>query len=156
VTRPHRRDKDIKNASVIAGLRMEPDLARVLTAYALDHMEQDRDGRVDVGLVTRYLLRIGLGWSAGNASDMGVHRTSTAVPGLRVEPALLKRIEKARDNRGHAGRAAAIRHILRMQLGFTEEASLAREDNFERIAAARREMAEATRAALALAPEGDR
>lgn len=57
VTRPYRRDKGITKASAIAGLRLEPALARALTDAARSQFGGN------VAATARHLLRLGLGWN---------------------------------------------------------------------------------------------
>lgn len=139
MTRAHRRDKGVKNASIIAGLRCEPALALRLTGRALEGQRDDR-GRADVAAMARYLLRMGVGWGHARAGA-DVLCPSVTIPGLRVEHDLVTAVDKWSDQLG-LGRAGTIRHLLRLQLGFTESASLAAEARFTEIAEARRALME--------------
>lgn len=64
MTRPNRRrDKDVRDSSVIAGLRMEPELAQALVNHARDLAEQLGLQKANVAATTRHLLRVALGWN---------------------------------------------------------------------------------------------
>jgi hypothetical protein len=142
MTRRTRRDKDTKNASVIAGLRMEPKLAVKLTAWALANIPRDTQNRTDVGAAARWLLYIGLGASSDTALRLEQEpRPSPVVPGLRLAQRTIDSIE-THSLRLRLNRAATVRHLLRLQLGWTAEASLETEGNYAAIAEARRALME--------------
>lgn len=127
-----RRDVNVRGGNVIKGFRMEPDLARRLTAYARVNFAGD-DGRADLAHAARSLLRAQLGISP--ELDSGPLPVTTR--GMKVEVALNRRIEThARDI--DLGVVGTIRHLLRIALGILPSESLARERHFAMIAEMRR------------------
>ena len=64
MTRPYRRDKDVRDGSVIAGLRMEPALAQALTGRAREIALQLGLPKANIAATARHLLRVALGWPA--------------------------------------------------------------------------------------------
>lgn len=67
MTRRTRTDKDVMDGSVIAGLRMEPDLAAALRLYAINQARAHGDHRAkgNVAAAARHLLREALQVNGG-------------------------------------------------------------------------------------------
>lgn len=63
MTRPYRRDKGVRSASVIAGLRLEKDTALRLVESARAHAADNSLAEVNIAAYARHLLRVGLGMS---------------------------------------------------------------------------------------------
>jgi hypothetical protein len=152
MTRPHRRDWKVKNASVITGLRLEPAIASQLCYAAREHAVDER-GRGDVAQMARYFIRTGLGYTTAqsNALEDGTLKPKRLC-GLALEEEVERRlVEHAREvfwNRYPAGRAAltpTARHLIRLGLGMPAAESLRREEQFASLAAALREVREAHR-----------
>ncbi len=60
MTRKTRRDRGVYNGSVIAGLRLEPELAQALVEYARGQAAAHGEARANVASAARDLLRRGL------------------------------------------------------------------------------------------------
>jgi hypothetical protein len=135
MTLPYRRDKDIKNSSVIAGLRMEPKLAQALTEWARAHA-RDEDNRANVVRAVRYLLGEACGFDAERH-----HGTQSFMiaAGLRGSKAFSEAVT-AYCKRMEMPPASAIRHALRTQLGWDAEDSLETEQGFAEIAEHKRNL----------------
>lgn len=142
MTRVHRRDKNIKFASVIAGVRMEPDLAQRLCAAAIERV-QDEHGRGDVAQLARYLIRTGLGipHSEANAREERADVANCGVPGLKLESDVCQQLARTADQLG-LNKLATVRHYIRLGLGIRNEVSLQREERFAEIASAKRGLLE--------------
>lgn len=69
MTRPYRRDKGVRSASVIAGLRLEKDTAARLVESARVHAEAHGLAEVNVAAYARHLLRVGLGMSPSDSEE---------------------------------------------------------------------------------------
>lgn len=137
-----RRDKDTKNASVIAGLRLEPTLAVKLTDYSL-YLRPAGEGKGDVAAAARRAMRMGSGTPADIAEHEELHLRpiGNLIRGLRLDERLAAIINET-ARRYELGPAGAARHLLRMSLGWTMDASLEAERTYSAIAAARREIYE--------------
>ena len=142
MTRPHRRDRNVKSASVIAGARMEPDLAQRLCAAAIDRVP-DEHGRGDVAQLARYLVRTGLGipHSEANIREERADLADCGVPGLKLEADVCQQLARAADHHG-LNKLATVRHFIRLGLGIRNEVSLQREERFAEIASAKRGLLE--------------
>lgn len=132
-----RRDKDTKNASVIAGLRLEPELALKLTDYALREREAG-ERQADVASAARRCLRIGLGQTPEQALAAEAYTCPDGiVRGLRVDVALGTAV-RALARKYSLVNSGAARHLLRLAFGISVQESLRRERVFAEIAAQRR------------------
>lgn len=142
MTRPHRRDKNVKFASVVAGARMEPDLAQRLCAAAIERAP-DKYGRGDVAQLARYLIRTGLGipHSEANIREEQAELDNCGVPGVRLEADVCQQLARAADHLG-LGKLGVVRHYIRLGLGIRNEVSLQREERFAEIASAKRGLME--------------
>jgi hypothetical protein len=142
VTRPHRRDKNVRFASVIAGVRLEPDLAQRLCAAAIERAPDER-GRGDVAQLARYLVRTGLGipHSEANIREERAELGNCGVPGLRLEVDVCQQLARTADQLG-LNKLATVRHYIRLGLGIRKEVSLQREERFAEIASAKRGLLE--------------
>ena len=142
MTRPHRRDKNVRFASVIAGVRLEPDVAQRLCAAAIERVP-DKHGRGDVAQLVRYLIRTGLGipHDQANAREERVDIANCGVPGLRLEADVCQQLARAADHLG-LNKLATVRHYIRTGLGIRNEVSLQREERFAEIASAKRGLLE--------------
>ena len=142
MTRPHRRDKNVKGASVIAGARMEPDLAQRLCAAAIERAT-GKHGRGDVAQLARYLIRIGLGipHDQANVREEQAALGDCGVPGLKLEADVCQQLSRVADQLG-LGKLGTVRHYVRLGLGIRNEVSLNREERFAEIASAKRGLME--------------
>lgn len=143
-----RRDADVKNSSVITGLRLEPELAHRLVESARKAAEKTnpRTGRpiADVATHTRDLLR--QHFKVQRSDDVLGDRPpagmqGSPIAGLKLDPPLAAAIRAFRGSR--LGIAGSVRHALRLALGWTVEDSLRQERKFAEIAASKRELFEA-------------
>lgn len=128
MTRRMRRDAGIRHASIITGLRMEPRLARALSAAA--------EG-ASVAAYARDLLTLALRGTTTADTEDGPMVILAA--GFRAPKSLSDAIHAFRN--AHAPQltiAGTIRHLLRMQLGVSARESLASEAFFQDIAVQRR------------------
>lgn len=147
MTRSIRRDKGVKFASVITGLRMEPKLAADLTAVAHEHAEvraANMGGgsmKADIAFTTRYLLRQALKFQSPDHDE--ISNGSTPVAGLRCEAALANALRREQKKTGMT-LAGTARHLLRVALGASVSESLDVENRFAMIAEARRGLSEET------------
>lgn len=142
MTRPHRRDKNVKSASVIAGARLEPDVAQRLCAAAIERVP-DKHGLGDVAQLVRYLVRTGLGipHSEANAREERAALGDCGVPGLKLETDVCQQLARHADHLG-LNKLATVRHYIRLGLGLRNEVSLQREERFAEIASAKRGLLE--------------
>lgn len=142
----HRRDKDVVNDGLVAGLRMEPKLAQKLCEEARRLAPRAVHGRVkgDVAEFARSLLRRGLGWTHDQSEAMeALELKPKRLTGLTLETAVHTRLHQLATHRFSGNVASAARHLLRIGLGVDEAESLRREDAFASLAAALREVREA-------------
>lgn len=78
MTRPTRRDKDVRMSSVIAGLRLEPDTATRLVESAKAHAADHNLAEVNIAAYARHLLRVGLGMGAAESMERELAFTKIA------------------------------------------------------------------------------
>lgn len=135
-----RRDRGVKNTSVISGLRLEADAATRLCDRA---REQAVDkGKGDVAQLARYYIRIGLGYSHQEANALEVTELKPKqVRGLVLETAVEAHLRRRQYTLG-LGCAGTARHLIRLGLGYSKEESLRREERFASLAAAIQEVRE--------------
>ena len=145
MTRAHRRDKDIKSASVIAGVRLEPDAAQRLCAAAIERASDGHPQRPrgDVAQLVRYFVRTGLGipHDDANAREERAELGDCGVPGLKLEADVCQQLARSADHIG-LNKLATVRHYIRLGLGIRPEVSLQREERFAEIASAKRGLAD--------------
>lgn len=141
MTRPLRRDALTKGASVITGLRLEPETAQQLCARAVEDARDIKTGRGNVSALARYFIRTGLGLSHADANRREEHGAfSSCVAGLAMEPDLCARLTSTARRLG-LPKAGAARHFLRLGLGFSAENSMEREAHFAELASSKHEAA---------------
>lgn len=139
MTRPLRRDANTKGASVITGLRLEPETAQQLCERAIEDARDEKTGRGDVSELARYFIRTGLGMTPNDANRReAVGAFAACVAGLKMEPDLCARLASAARRLG-VTKAGAARHLVRLGLGFSEENSLEREAHFAELASSKKE-----------------
>jgi hypothetical protein len=139
VTRPLRRDAKVKGASVITGLRLEPETAQALCDKACVDTFEEKTGRGNVSELARYFIRTGLGLSPADANRREEHGAfSACLAGLAMEPDLCARLASAARKLG-LPKAGAARHYIRLGLGFSHTNSMAREAHFAELAASKHE-----------------
>ncbi len=145
MTRPLRRDAKVKGASVITGLRLEPETAKDLCDRACAEVLEElppgskRLPRGNVSELARYFIRTGLGLSAAEANRREAHGDfDDCLAGLAMEPDLCKRLASTAHKLG-LPKAGAARHFIRLGLGFSQENSMEREAHFAELAAAKHE-----------------
>ncbi len=142
MTRPHRRDKDIRNASVCTGLRLEPTLAKRLCDEARKRALVGTPPRGDVAMMARALLREGLGIDAETSNTMEDQAPKPeGIAGLRFEAGLKRSLQRYAKAQGLSVTGAA-RHLLRVGLGYADKESRDIEQRFATLAAALREVRE--------------
>jgi hypothetical protein len=137
-----RRDENIKGGNVVPGFRIEPKAARALTEYARQHFcvdDQTHPPTCDLAAATRYLLRAQLGWSRSNALD--TEPLTEATRGCKMEKRLVIAIEKYAAKQGMNGFLPAVRHLLRLGLGYNFAASMDIEQGFAILASRYGELA---------------
>lgn len=129
----HRRDKGLSHDGCIAGLRMERDFAALLSNRAR------RDAGGNVAELTRYMLRRQLGYTHEQANGAEEQMVGTIViaRGLRGDKLLGRTIQQYMGRTSLDSRSAAVRHLLRLALGYEEDESMRREAGFSAIASAR-------------------
>ena len=132
MTLPHRRHKNTKGGSVIAGLRMDPALAEALTERAHANAAVDGALKGDIAATARTLLRAMLRVPVLRVAGQ-LQGKNTQIAGLRCEPALLQALNKAQANWG-LSLAGTTRHLLRVALDIPAEESLEIEERFTIIA----------------------
>lgn len=138
MTRQLRRDARTKNASVITGVRLEAEVAQALRDAAVSFAPDDK-GRGDVGQLARFYVRRGVGFSADAANQREAHGGfDNCVAGLAMESTLCKRLTEEADRLGIT-KAGAVRHFIRLGLGYSQDNSLEREAHFAELAASRKE-----------------
>lgn len=134
---PHsRRDEHVKGGNVIPGFRLEPKAAQALTDYARGNFcvnDQTHPPTCDLAAATRFLLRTQLGWLPSNALD--TEQLSEATRGCAMEPRLKKAIERYQAKQGLNGFLPAVRHLLRLGLGYDFAESMEIEQGFAVLAA---------------------
>lgn len=139
MTRALRRDAKVKGASVITGLRMEPETAQQLCDKAVEDAPDKKTGRGNVSELARYFIRTGLGLSPTEANRREEHGDfSACLAGLAMEPDLCARLTSAARRLG-LPKAGAARHYIRLGLGFSHTNSMAREAHFAELAASKHE-----------------
>jgi hypothetical protein len=139
VTRPLRRDAKVRGASVITGLRLEPETAQQLCDSAVENARDVKTGRGNVSVLARYFIRTGLGLSHADANRREEHGAfSSCVAGLSMESDLCARLTSTARRLG-LPKAGTARHFIRLGLGFSAENSMAREAHFAELAAAKHE-----------------
>jgi hypothetical protein len=139
VTRALRRDARTKNASVITGLRLEPETATQLCDRAIEDARDEKTGRGNVSELARYFIRVGMGLSPEDANRRETHGAfSACLAGLKMEPDLCARLTSVARRLG-LSKAGAARHYIRLGLGFSSDNSMAREAHFAELAAAKHE-----------------
>lgn len=139
MTRPLRRDAKVKGASVITGLRLEPEAAQQLCDKACTDARDEKTGRGNVSELARYFIRTGLGLSPVDANRREEHGAfSSCVAGLAMEPDLCARLTSAARKLG-LPKAGAARHFIRLGLEFSHANSMAREAHFAELAASKHE-----------------
>lgn len=136
-----RRDAKVKGASVITGLRLEPETARELVeracAQALEEPKPGRKQRGNVSEMARFFLRQARGLSAAEANQREERgHFKACLAGLAMEPELCAWLDDRAQRLG-LPKAGAARHFIRLGLGFSVENSMAREAHFAELAAAR-------------------
>lgn len=139
MTRPLRRDARTKGASVITGLRLEPETAQQLRDKACTDALDEECGRGDVSALARIYIRTGAGLSSAEAyrrEQLG--RFDKCLAGLKLEPDLCRRLETRAEQLG-VTKVGAARHFIRLGLGFSVENSLEREAHFAELAASKYE-----------------
>lgn len=130
----------IKNAACLRMFRMEPKLVQAVVAYAQKWAERRDDVDANIAVTVRMILRLQLGMDVEDALDAESHKGfEIQLRGLRIERSLDSRIEIYRKKAG-LSKLGAIRHLLRLALGWSEVASRKSEDVFVQIADARRSM----------------
>lgn len=132
-----RRDRQTKGGNVIAGFFMEPALALSLTNYARAHFAKGATPETavaDLAAAARYLLRVQLRQTP--AEDAG-RSLSEATRGMRVDAALDKALKRYHASTGLSFNGA-VRHLVRLGLGVSDEESVQREEHFATLADARR------------------
>jgi len=127
---------------VITGLRLERDCAQRLCIAAIERAA-DEDGRGDVAMMARFLIRTGLGDSAerANRREENDRLGNCSLAGLWLDEDTCTRlttyISRAAKSFGLT-RAGCARHLIRLGLGIPEATSLEREQTFATIAELRR------------------
>lgn len=143
MTRPLRRDAKVKGASVITGLRLEPETAQALCDKACTDARDEKSGRGDCSALARIYIRTGVGLSPAEAYRREQHgHFDACLAGLAMEEDLCARLAERADVLG-TSKAGAARHFIRIGLGFTKDNSLAREAHFAELAAAKEPAARA-------------
>lgn len=143
MTRPQRRDKDIRNASVCTGLRLEPALAQRLCDEARKRALVGNPPRGDVAMMARALIREGLGIDTVTSNTMEDQAPKPeGIAGLKFEAGLKKALQRYAKAQGLSVTGAA-RHLLRVGIGYTDSESRTIEQRFATLAAALREVREA-------------
>ncbi len=139
MTRPSRHDKGIKRNSVISGLRCEPDLAKRLSAAAVERSEGN------VAMMARYLIHTQLGLSHDDAITIEEkHAKPARLCGLALSTIVYQRLVERGTDMGLTVTGMA-RHLLRLGLGMSASESRDREEKFSALAQALREVREAHR-----------
>lgn len=134
MTRPLRRDARTKGASVITGLRLEPETAQQLRDKACTDALDEKSGRGDCSALARIYIRTGIGLSRAEAYRREQHgRFGACLAGLAMEEDLCARLDELSAGLG-TSKAGAARHFIRVGLGFTKDNSLAREAHFAELA----------------------
>lgn len=134
MTRPLRRDARTKGASVITGLRLEPETAQALRDKACTDARDEKSGRGDCSALARIYIRTGVGLSLAEAYRREQHgHFDACLAGLAMEEDLCTRLAERADMLG-TSKAGAARHYIRLGLGFTKDNSLAREAHFAELA----------------------
>lgn len=134
MTRKTRTIKQVKNSSVISGLRLEPELARNLVLVAREDARQRGETHADLARETRLLLRLALMGGATEDPPRGAQMIGL-VAGLRVEAELLAAVRAyCAKRKTDFGLAGCVRHLLRIHLGWTAQASLQAERKFAELA----------------------
>lgn len=139
MTRALRRDAKVKGASVITGLRLEPETAKVLCDKACVDALDKKTGRGNVSELARYFIRTGLGLSAAEANRREEHGDFDAcLAGLAMESDLCARLASVARRLG-LPKAGAARHFIRLGLEFSHDNSMEREAHFAELAAAKQD-----------------
>lgn len=139
MTRPLRRDARTKGASVITGLRLEPETAQQLRDKACTDALHEKSGRGDCSALARIYIRTGVGFSPAEAYRREQHgRFDACLAGLAMEEDLCVRLTSGAAQLGLT-KAGAARHYIRRGLGFSQTNSLEREAHFAELAASKHE-----------------
>ncbi len=137
MTRPPRYDQGTRRGSVIRGLRCEPDLAKRLSAAAVERAEGN------VAMMARYLIHTQLGWSHEDAIQLEEkHAKPSRLCGLALPAVVYQRLVAQGTDLGLTVTGTA-RHLLRLGLGVPASESREREEKFSSLAQALREVREA-------------
>ena len=137
-----RRDKNVRGGSVITGFRMEPDLAQRLTEYARRNLVVN--DKADIAAAARYLLRTQLGKPSHESLDPPGGLTEST-RGMKMEKWLVQSIGVWIDRQDvQLSFVGAIRHLIRLGLGYNAKLSLQRESKFAELSALRQQIASET------------
>lgn len=119
-------------------------LERPLAAFLVERARTWQEGpKADVAATARVLMRMGAGADARAAGAAeNLPKPELPVAGLRCDTALLVTLRQT-GAKLDLNIAGAGRHLLRLALGYSVEASLAKEAAFAEIAEARKSLATA-------------